>query len=199
MTTRTPRVDFDSRYSDPQASRTDWQPAREVLATTELSWLTTVRPDGRPHTTPADHRLARRRRPLLYWTGGTQAQNLDANPTWCWQPARTLIPMAWMWCSRVRPYRSGTGKSSQIWQRLGWLSTGGMAIRRCGRRLSTQQRRGGRRRLSDRAENGVRVRQGSVQPDSLPVRLSCRSAPERGDNEPERCRQRARAGRHQAR
>ena len=48
MTTRTPRVDFDSRYSDPQASHTDWQPAREVLATTELSWLTTVRPDGRP-------------------------------------------------------------------------------------------------------------------------------------------------------
>ena len=125
MTTRTPRADFDSRYSDPQASHTDWQPAREVLATTELSWLTTVRPDGRPHTTPADHRLARRRRPLLYRTGGTQAQNLDANPTWCWQPARTLIPMAWMWCSRVRPYRSGTGKSSQIWQRLGWLSTGG--------------------------------------------------------------------------
>ena len=125
MTTRTPRADFDSRYSDPQASRTDWQPAREVLATTELSWLTTVRPDGRPHTTPADHRLARRRRPLLYRTGGTQAQSLDANPTWCWQPARTLIPMAWMWCSRVRPYRSGTGKSSQIWQKLGWLSTGG--------------------------------------------------------------------------
>ena len=30
MTTRTPRADFDSRYSDPQASHTDWQPAREV-------------------------------------------------------------------------------------------------------------------------------------------------------------------------
>jgi hypothetical protein len=52
LPTRTPRADFDSRYSDPQASATDWQGAREVLATTELSWLTTVRPDGRPHSTP---------------------------------------------------------------------------------------------------------------------------------------------------
>jgi hypothetical protein len=48
----TPRADFDSRYSDPQASATAWQDAREVLSTTELSWLTTVRPDGRPHSTP---------------------------------------------------------------------------------------------------------------------------------------------------
>jgi general stress protein 26 len=52
MSTRAPRVDFDGRYSDPEASATDWQSARQVLAATELSWLTTVRPDGRPHSTP---------------------------------------------------------------------------------------------------------------------------------------------------
>ena len=52
MSTRAPRVDFDGRYSDPEASATDWQSARQVLAGTELSWLTTVRPDGRPHSTP---------------------------------------------------------------------------------------------------------------------------------------------------
>ena len=52
MSTRAPRADFDSRYSDPEASATDWQSARRVLAATELSWLTTVRPDGRPHSTP---------------------------------------------------------------------------------------------------------------------------------------------------
>ena len=80
MTTRTPRADFDSRYSDPQASATDWNPAREVLATTELSWLTTVRPDGRPHTTPLItvwHDDA-----VHFCTGPEERKhkNLDANP-----------------------------------------------------------------------------------------------------------------------
>ena len=71
MPTRTPRADFDSRYSDPQASATDWQDAREVLATTELSWLTTVRPDGRPHSTPL----------ITVWhDDAVHFKNLDANP-----------------------------------------------------------------------------------------------------------------------
>jgi nitroimidazol reductase NimA-like FMN-containing flavoprotein (pyridoxamine 5'-phosphate oxidase superfamily) len=80
LPTRTPRADFDSRYSDPQASATAWQDAREILATTELAWLTTVRPDGRPHTTPL----------ITVWyddavhfcTGPEERKhkNLDANP-----------------------------------------------------------------------------------------------------------------------
>ena len=80
LPTRTPRADFDSRYSDPQASATDWQGAREVLATTELSWLTTVRPDGRPHSTPLItvwHDDA-----VHFCTGPEERKhkNLDANP-----------------------------------------------------------------------------------------------------------------------
>jgi len=80
LPTRTPLADFDSRYSDPGASATDWEPAREILATTELSWLTTVRPDGRPHTTPL----------ITVWHDGAvhfctgpeerKHKNLDANP-----------------------------------------------------------------------------------------------------------------------
>jgi general stress protein 26 len=80
LPTRTPRADFDSRYSDPQASATAWQDAREVLATTELAWLTTVRPDGRPHTTPLItvwHDDA-----VHFCTGPEERKhkNLDANP-----------------------------------------------------------------------------------------------------------------------
>ena len=71
LPTRRPRADFDSRYSDPQASATDWQGAREVLATTEL----VVAHHGPARWTSAqyavDHCLVRRRCPLLYRTGGT--------------------------------------------------------------------------------------------------------------------------------
>jgi nitroimidazol reductase NimA-like FMN-containing flavoprotein (pyridoxamine 5'-phosphate oxidase superfamily) len=53
MTTDTdPIAELDARYSEPGATPTTWQEAREVLRTAPTSWLTTVRPDGRPHVTP---------------------------------------------------------------------------------------------------------------------------------------------------
>jgi general stress protein 26 len=51
MTTE-PKTELDPRYGDPDAAATGWDQAREQLAAAELSWLTTVRPDGRPHVTP---------------------------------------------------------------------------------------------------------------------------------------------------
>jgi uncharacterized pyridoxamine 5'-phosphate oxidase family protein len=47
-----PMTDLDSRYSDPEAPPVPWGTAQQTLAAAELSWLTTVRPDGRPHVTP---------------------------------------------------------------------------------------------------------------------------------------------------
>ena len=44
--------ELDSRYSDPAASSTPWDEAEERLATAEVAWVVTVRPDGRPHSTP---------------------------------------------------------------------------------------------------------------------------------------------------
>ncbi len=44
--------ELDRRYSDDDALPTSWTQAREALAEAELSWITTVRPDGRPHVTP---------------------------------------------------------------------------------------------------------------------------------------------------
>jgi general stress protein 26 len=43
---------LDRRYSSPEAKPTSWQDTVHVLETAELFWLTTVRPDGRPHQTP---------------------------------------------------------------------------------------------------------------------------------------------------
>jgi nitroimidazol reductase NimA-like FMN-containing flavoprotein (pyridoxamine 5'-phosphate oxidase superfamily) len=47
-----PTAEFDSRFSDPAAGPTPWSDAAHVLEHAELYWLTTVRPDGRPHVTP---------------------------------------------------------------------------------------------------------------------------------------------------
>ena len=47
-----PVAELDERFSDPGAKATPWAKAREVLETAQLSWVTTVRADGRPHVTP---------------------------------------------------------------------------------------------------------------------------------------------------
>ncbi|MFF8605008.1 pyridoxamine 5'-phosphate oxidase family protein [Streptomyces sp. NPDC015346] len=43
---------LDPRYSDPEAAAANWSEAVARLAAAEVFWLTTVRPDGRPHVTP---------------------------------------------------------------------------------------------------------------------------------------------------
>jgi general stress protein 26 len=47
-----PRSRLDQRFSDPEASATTWDEAQNVLESAQLSWISTVRPDGRPHVTP---------------------------------------------------------------------------------------------------------------------------------------------------
>src|SRR4051794_33699994 len=50
--TTTPRTELDQRYSSPDAPATSWADAQRLLLATEVFWVGTVRPDGRPHTTP---------------------------------------------------------------------------------------------------------------------------------------------------
>ncbi|MEW1724350.1 pyridoxamine 5'-phosphate oxidase family protein [Streptomyces sp. NPDC093109] len=47
-----PRTELDPRYGDPAAEPLPWPRAVELLAGAEVFWLTTVRPEGRPHVTP---------------------------------------------------------------------------------------------------------------------------------------------------
>lgn len=69
-----------SDFSSPGAAPTSWADALTVLQTAEIFWLSTVRPDGRPHVTPlitvwADGALH-------FCTGRTErkAHNLAAHP-----------------------------------------------------------------------------------------------------------------------
>ena len=47
-----PVTGLDQRFSDAGTEATPWATTREVLEAAQLSWVTTVRADGRPHVTP---------------------------------------------------------------------------------------------------------------------------------------------------
>jgi general stress protein 26 len=47
-----PAISLDARFSEPGAAATPWETTLQVLETAELSWITTVRHDGRPHVSP---------------------------------------------------------------------------------------------------------------------------------------------------
>jgi general stress protein 26 len=50
--TREPATTLDPRFSEPGAAETTWSETLAALEAAQLSWLTTVRADGRPHVTP---------------------------------------------------------------------------------------------------------------------------------------------------
>ena len=51
MTENEPAGELDPRFSDQGATPTPWPKAREELQRAKAYWLSTVRPDGRPHVT----------------------------------------------------------------------------------------------------------------------------------------------------
>jgi len=69
-----------SAFSSPNATPTEWSKAHDELAGAEVYWLSTVRPDGRPHVTPL---LAIWHEGALYFCTGPgerKAKNLSTNP-----------------------------------------------------------------------------------------------------------------------
>lgn len=74
-----PAGTLDVRYSDRAAEPTPWTEVTAILDASPLYWLTTVRPDGRPHVTPL---IAVRVDDRLYFSTGPQerkALNLESN------------------------------------------------------------------------------------------------------------------------
>ncbi|MEV6929744.1 pyridoxamine 5'-phosphate oxidase family protein [Dactylosporangium sp. NPDC051485] len=71
---------LDQRYSDPEAEAVPWEVVRERLARAGVYWLTTVRPEGRPHVTPL---IAVWLDGAMLFTAGAEerkARNLTGNP-----------------------------------------------------------------------------------------------------------------------
>jgi general stress protein 26 len=80
MAAEVPVGELDPRFSSPGATATDWALGRRHVDEAEVFWLSTVRPDGRPHVTPL----------LAVWhddalcfctgSGERKAENLRQNP-----------------------------------------------------------------------------------------------------------------------
>jgi hypothetical protein len=80
MAGKEPVAELDARYSSDGATPTAWAQARRRLEEAEVYWLSTVRPDGRPHVTPL---LSVWQDGALYFCTGPserKARNLTQNP-----------------------------------------------------------------------------------------------------------------------
>ncbi len=76
----TPTTSIDERFSDPGTQPVSWSETQQVIEDAQLFWITTVRPDGRPHSTPLV--AVWMDDALHFCTGDTEqkAHNLAANP-----------------------------------------------------------------------------------------------------------------------
>jgi general stress protein 26 len=75
-----PDTTLDQRFSAPDAGAASWEETRRVLEEAQLSWICTVRADGRPHLTPL---VAVWLDGALYFCTGAAEQkavNLRGNP-----------------------------------------------------------------------------------------------------------------------
>jgi general stress protein 26 len=52
MADKSPVAELHPQFSSPGATFTPWSEARRQLEEAKIYWLSTVRPDGRPHVTP---------------------------------------------------------------------------------------------------------------------------------------------------
>jgi uncharacterized pyridoxamine 5'-phosphate oxidase family protein len=81
MEPRKPLTRLDAGFSSEGAHPTDWAEGRHHLEAAEVFWLSTVRPDGRPHVTPL---LAVWSADAMYFCTGSderKAKNLERNPS----------------------------------------------------------------------------------------------------------------------
>ncbi|SEP05912.1 pyridoxamine 5'-phosphate oxidase family protein [Trujillonella endophytica] len=78
-TTVEPVTEVDPRYGETGAGPRPWAEAEALLAAAPLSWVSTVRPDGRPHVTPL--LTVWRDGALHFCTGAAErkARNLETN------------------------------------------------------------------------------------------------------------------------
>ena len=73
-------TELDARFSSKGASPTDWVEGRQHIEDAEVFWLSSVRPDGRPHVTPL---LSVWHEDSMYFCTGPEerkAKNLKQNP-----------------------------------------------------------------------------------------------------------------------
>ena len=80
LAVKTPAAELHAGFSSKGATPTDWSEGRQHIEEAQVFWLSTVRPDGRPHVTPL---LAVWHDDAMYFCTGPderKAKNLQQNP-----------------------------------------------------------------------------------------------------------------------
>ncbi|MFH9247119.1 pyridoxamine 5'-phosphate oxidase family protein [Streptomyces lydicus] len=77
---RAPVTELDPAYSTEDATAIAWSAAVGGMTEAEIFWLSTVRPDGRPHVTPLLAVWAQDALHFCTGPGERKAKNLAANP-----------------------------------------------------------------------------------------------------------------------
>jgi general stress protein 26 len=80
MSETEPIVELDTRFGDAEATARPWAEVVEVLTSSEMFWLSTVRRDGRPHVTPLPAIWLDGALHFCTGPGEQKAKNLEANP-----------------------------------------------------------------------------------------------------------------------
>jgi len=75
-----PVAELHEAFSSPGASATSWTDTRSHLEAAEIYWVSTVRPDGRPHVTPVVGVYVDGSSYFTTGSGEQKAKNLTANP-----------------------------------------------------------------------------------------------------------------------
>jgi general stress protein 26 len=75
-----PAVELNAGFSEPGASAPPWADVDEVLTTSEMFWLSTVRRDGRPHVTPLPAIWDNQTLHVCTGSHEQKARNLESNP-----------------------------------------------------------------------------------------------------------------------
>ena len=165
---RVPQTTLDTRFSEPNAVA-DWDETRLALEAAQLFWITTVRPDGRPHVTPL---VAVWLDEAMYFATGPSEQkalNLGQNPH------VILTTGCNAWDHGIDIVLEGTAVRITDEQHLEKLADAwtrkwdGRWRYKVGAEGFEHEKRRRRARLRRRAHQGHRLRQGHLQPNTAPL------------------------------
>ena len=164
---------IDTQFSSPDAVATPWSAARGRLESAKTYWVTTVRPDGRPHSTTI---AAVWLDDAVHFTTGAsevKAKNIASN-------RKVIVTVGCSDWEGLDVVIEGEAVSVTDPDRLSRLAAAftekyddffGMRVG--GRPAGRRWHRSGTARIRDPAGQGVRLRQGpEVQPDSLALAIA---------------------------
>ncbi len=118
MAGKQPVTELDARFSSNDATPTGWEEARGQLEDAQVYWLSTVRPDGRPHVTPL----------LAVWlvrkvVDGLTPEQLTFRVD---HQANSIAWLVWHLTRIQDDHVADAARAEQVWTSRGWAERFGL-------------------------------------------------------------------------